>query len=251
MVYVVGMGEMGAIFARAFLKAGHAVVPVLRDQSIDEQIKATSIAPKRIVVAVGEADLGPMLDAIPEKYRDRVVLIQNELLPQSWERHGYAAPTVMSVWFEKKAGQDYKVIIPSPAYGPQADWLANCFSILNIPVQVLSSSEQLLEELIIKNLYILTANICGLQVATTVGKLWSEHEAFARLIVKDVLKIQSALVGKELDEDRLIRGMINAFDGDPDHKCLGRTASQRLERAIKIAEQFKIDVPHLKSILEE
>ena len=41
---------------------------------------------------------------MPESWRDRVGLVQNELLPPDWEVHGIVDPTVVAVWFMKKAG---------------------------------------------------------------------------------------------------------------------------------------------------
>ncbi len=59
-------------------------------------------APALVLVAVGEADLHPVLEKIPTAWRDCLALLQNELLPRDWEAHGLQEPTVISVWFEKK-----------------------------------------------------------------------------------------------------------------------------------------------------
>ena len=87
-----------------------------------------------------------MLQNIPANWRDRLILLQNELLPDDWIKYGYDNPTVISAWFEKKKGQDTKVIIPSPAYGPNAGLLETALGSIDIPVQILDDSKALLFE---------------------------------------------------------------------------------------------------------
>jgi hypothetical protein len=42
--------------------------------------------------------------------------------------------------------------------------------------------------------------------------------------------------------------MLAAFDGDPEHKCMGRSAPARLARAIRQADEAGLDVPRLREI---
>ncbi|MBT8438632.1 MAG: hypothetical protein KJO91_02815, partial [Gammaproteobacteria bacterium] len=170
-VVVIGMGEMGSVFARGFLRSGHPVYPVTRDVNIDE-LANQIMDPLLVLVAVGEAALQDVLKTIPAAWTDRLVLLQNELLPRDWA--DYPESTVISVWFEKKKGQDSKVILSSPAYGKMADALKQAMASIEIPVRVLENDEQLLFELVVKNLYILTSNIAGLKTGGTVGELWSD-----------------------------------------------------------------------------
>ena len=116
-VVIIGIGEMGGVFARDYLRAGHPVYPVTRKTNI-EQLAQTLDKPAVVVVAVGEADLQPTLEKLPESWKDCLLLLQNELLPGDYAE--LSGTTVISVWFEKKPGQDAKVIIPSPAHGPRA-----------------------------------------------------------------------------------------------------------------------------------
>ena len=104
-IALVGVGEMGGVFARGFLRAGHPVYPVTRE--MDMAAAAVAVPdPALVLVAVAEGDLHAVLSELPERWRDRVGLLQNELLPRDWQRHGLENPTVISVWFEKKKGQD-------------------------------------------------------------------------------------------------------------------------------------------------
>jgi len=175
-------------------------------------------------------------------------LLQNELLPRDWEQHGLAQPTVISVWFEKKPGQEAKVLIPSPVYGPQANILAAALAAIHIPARVLENKSELLFELVVKNVYIVTTNCAGLVTGGNVSELWSEHRELAEGVAREVISIQETLAGRSFDADALIRGMLAAFDGDPDHKCMGRSAAARLTRALQQAATAGLDVPHLREI---
>jgi len=48
-----------------------------------------------------------------------------------------------------------------------------------------------------------------------VAQLWAQHEVFARQVANEVIDIQDALTGVHHDRDKLIAGMLEAFDGDP------------------------------------
>jgi len=176
-----------------------------------------------------------------------VVLLQNELLPADWLRHGLT-PTVISVWFEKKKGQDSKVIMPSPVYGKHAQHVADALASIDISCQVLSSEDELLNELVIKNVYILTTNISGLAVGGNVGQLWQQHQALTTDVANDVIRLQEALTGKSLDNAVLINGMVDAFNGDTEHMCMGRSAPSRLQRALSLADECGLTLPHLQRI---
>ena len=247
-VVVIGLGEMGSVFARGLLKLGHPVFPVNRDSKI-RKLAAALPAPRLVLIAVGEKDLAPVLQTIPKAWRDRLVLLQNELLPNDYKH--LRDVTVISVWFEKKRGQDSKVIVPSPAFGPRAKLLAKALATLDIPVRVLDRKRDLLFELVVKNLYILTTNIAGLRTGGTVGELWSKHQSTARAVANEVIGLQEALTGKQFDHEALIAGMVRAFHGDPEHSCTGRSARERLKRALTNAERLGIETPTLDAIAAE
>ncbi len=246
-VVLIGIGEMGGVFARGFLRGAHPVFPVTRGLDPGE-VAAAVPAPALALVAVAEKDLHPVLRRLPAAWRGRVGLLQNELLPRDWRAHDLERPTVISVWFEKKRGQDVKVIVPSPVHGPGAPLIAGALATLDIPVRVLANEAELEFELVRKNLYILTTNIAGLEVDGTVGELWLQHRALAMEVAADVLAIQEALVGHALPRERLIEAMVAAFDGDPQHRCLGRSAPERLRRALEQASAAGVEAPTLARI---
>jgi hypothetical protein len=247
-VVLIGVGEMGGVFARGLLRLGHPVYPVTRATPMEE-VAAAVPTPALALVAVAEADLQSVLRDLPGTWRDCAGLLQNELLPGDWS--SLQNPTVISVWFEKKKGQDAKVVIPSPVFGPGAELLADALSVLDIPTRLLASPEQLLFELIVKNLYILTTNIAGLRVGGTVAELWDRHQDFASAVVEDVIVLQEVLTGRTLDRPALIEAMLEAFRGDPDHRCMGRSAPARLARALARAKAHGLHLPVLDEIARE
>jgi len=250
-IVIIGMGEMAGVFARGFLRLGHPVYPVTRDMSI-ATVAAELPSPALVLVAVGEADLHPTLEQIPTLWLDKLGLLQNELLPRDWHAHDLADPTVISVWFEKKKGMDYKVLIPSPVFGPAAELIAAALGTIDIPTTIPATTDELCYELVRKNVYILTTNIAGLQAGGNVSELWQNHQQLARDVANDVMQLQAWLTNvSDVDRERLINGMLEAFDGDPEHGCMGRSAPGRLARALELAEKAGIDVPTLQRISNE
>lgn len=245
-VIVVGIGEIGSVFARGFLRCGYPVVPVTRDMDMAD-VSVEIPDPELVVIAVAEADLHPVLSTVPDGWKDRLVLLQNELLPKDWQQYSLE-PTVISVWFEKKKGMDSKVIIPSPVYGRHAQQVADALASIDIATRQLGSSDQLLHELVLKNVYILTTNIAGLKVGGNVGELWARHQEIARDVAAEVVRLQEKLTDSELDTEALIGDMVTAFDGDLDHGCMGRSAPARLERAMALAADYEMELPTLKAI---
>jgi hypothetical protein len=244
-IVVIGMGEMGELFARGFLKRGHPVFPILRGMPLQDSA-ARIPTPALVIAAVGEDDLDPLLADMPAVWRTRLALLQNELVPNDWQRHGIEDPTVIVVWFDKKKGRPFVAVLPTPVAGPSAALVVDALTAIQVPSYPIPR-EELLYQLIRKNLYILTINIAGLRLppGTTVSQLWERHRPLAESVATEILSLQEWLAGSELPRERLIDGMLEGFAGDPHHICTGRTAQQRLRRALRVAESAGIAVPEL------
>ncbi len=249
-VVVIGLGQLGRVMAGGFLRTGHTLVPVNRGDDMDI-VAARAPEPELVLVAVAEPDLHTVLRNLPPNWRGRLGLLQNELLPRDWLAHHISDPTVISVWFEKKKGTDAKPLLSSPVHGPEADRLAAALDAIELPARVVRDGEQMLWELIRKNLYILTTNIAGLVVGGDVGGLWERHRDLAEAVALDVLDLQEALTGRELDRLDLLEGMLEAFAADPAHGCAGRSAPARLRRALEHADTAGLAVPVLRRIAAE
>lgn len=246
-IIIIGMGELGSVFSTGFLKLGHTLQGITRNQSI-QQVAAQTPNPLAVLVAVGEADLQNILKTLPQNWLDKLILIQNELLPNDWLSNSVHNPTVVSVWFEKKSGTPAKVVQPSIVYGPQATLVQNALDTLNLPCRTLEQPSQLAFELVLKNLYILTSNIAGLVVGGTVGQLIDKHAELLNHLADEVIQIQTHLTGKTQDAPLLKQALIKAFQADPNHQCMGRSAPARLNRALAIAKQGKLNLPKLQEI---
>lgn len=244
-IVLIGIGEIGGVMAKGFLRLGFSVHPVVR--TTDTQQLARRIPqPELVIVAVGENALDEMLARMPDSWRTRLCLLQNELLPGDWE--GVDSPTVISIWFEKKPATEAKVIIPSPVYGPKSELICRALDKVDIPTSVLTDETALLFQLVLKNLYILTTNIAGLRTGGSVGELWQQHRSFARQIAEEVITLQQALTRQSFDQEALIAAMVKAFEGDPQHQCMGRSAPARLQRALVHADRLSLDLPLLREL---
>jgi ketopantoate reductase len=246
-VVMIGLGQLGRVFAGGLLRTGHTVVPVTREDDVDE-VAARYPEPDLVMVSVAENDLHPVLSSLPEAWKESVGLLQNELLPRDWQAHGIESPTVVSVWFEKKKGADAKPLISSPVYGPEAQRLVQALESIDLPAHTLPDSDSLAWELVRKNLYILTTNIAGLDTGGTVGALWANHRELAEVVANEILDVQDWLTGKAYARPPLMGGMLEAFEADPDHGCSGRSAPARLRRALNQADAAGLSVPTLREI---
>lgn len=248
-IVIIGIGQMGGVLARAFLSAGHPVYPILRSTPVAHVVEKVP-DPAFVLVAVGMKDLHPMLDELPRKWHDRLGLLQNELLPRDWKAHGIRNPTVLVIWFEKKYRRPLKPLIPSPVFGPQAQLVTQSLQALSIPTRILEDGPELTRQLVLKNLYILTANIAGLVVDQTIGKLIQEHTMLVSAVFDDVLALQESLTGQSFDHTQMWEEVRQIFTAFPEQVAQGRSARERLQRAIHVAGEFGIAVPQLRSISE-
>jgi hypothetical protein len=247
MLVIWGLGQLGGTFAHGLLRLGYSVRPITRSTNA-QSVAAEIPTPKLVLVAVGEDDLAPVLSQLPHAWRGRVALLQNELVPHSWQAHGIADPSVCIVWFEKKAHSALRVVLPSVCYGPSAQLLNDALHALAIPVRIIAQPAELHFELALKNLYVLTINCAGLRVDADVGTLWSDHREATMAIASDLIELQGALIGAPLDKTRLMRELERAIVADPRHVSKGRTAPARLVRCLAHADRLGLDLPALRRL---
>lgn len=248
-IVIIGVGQMGGVFARGFLRIGHPVFPVLRETPV-ERAAGQVPDPELVLVAVAEGDLQVVLRQIPERWSDRVGLLQNELLPRHWQEHGIEDPTVIVVWFEKKSRSPVTPLIASPVHGPHATLVAEALTALDIPTTIVEDYEELVSALVMKNLYILTVNIAGLQGADTVGGLLEQDAELTRAVFADVLRLQEALTDSRFEESRIWAEFVEIVRADPDHGSKGRSAPERLRRALTQAKVNGLNFVTLSKIAD-
>ena len=246
-IVIIGIGELASIFARGFLHSGHPVYPIVRGMDLEQESQRIP-SPKLVLVMVQENNLDSLLKTLPKVWKDKVGLVQNELLPRDWRIHQIDNPTVTVVWFEKKKNLELINILQSPTLGPNASIISNALQAVDIPAPILESEQELLYELVRKTVYILTVNIAGLINNCTVGELWEQHQLLAIEIAEDVILIQESLIGTQLPHKKLINGMVEAIRDCPHRYCQGRSALARLQRALSYAEDRQLIVPKLLEI---
>ncbi len=248
-IVVIGMGELGSVFARGFLRLGYPVQGITRNTST-QSIANNLPSPEAVLIAVGEADIHQAIADCPIEWQDKIILIQNELLPRDWEDSTLIQPTVISVWFEKKKGMDSKILLPSPVFGRHASLVLKALKSLDLKAVQLNSMTELSYELIRKNLYILTTNIAGLVGGGTVQSLKDNHQAVMNEVASEILDIQDYLTEQKNNRTSLMTGLLEAINADPEHKCMGRSAPTRLIRALKFADKANLKVPKLREIAQ-
>ena len=248
-IVIVGIGELGGVFARAFLRKGYPVYPVTRSMTISDQAEVLP-QPEIVLVAVAEKDFKAVMETLPAEWRQRTALLQNELLPRDWKAYDIIEPTVISVWFEKKKGREYHVLIPSRIHGPKAGLIAEALDEIEIPCKILSGEDELVYELVFKNVFVLTINIAGmiLEEGTTTETLWTQHEELARAVADEVIDVQEWLTQAEFQRKKLIDGLAECVYGDPHHRCRGRAAQGRLTSLLDIADEAGLQVPRIRDI---
>lgn len=243
-VVVVGLGQLGTFFAEALLRLGHPVIPLLRRSAFQE---AESVAedPELVIVAVGEDDLRGVLEALPEKWHDRVLLLQNELRPVAWTP--VSNPTVCIVWFERKQSARPTVVLPSVLSGPKSELVKTALEEMDIPSRVVPR-EELDAELCLKNLYVLGLNFAGLELGGAAGDLMGPHELSFRPLFEELLTIEEALFGHSFDKESAWSNLKEAILAEPAHATRGRTALRRLERTLAHAERLGLRAPLLEGL---
>jgi hypothetical protein len=246
-VVIWGMGQLGAVFATGLLELGYRVTPVTRQKPVADVIGSVP-EPAAVIVAVGEASLPEVLSRVPESWQGRLVLVQNELLPYVWEPYSSEAPTVVVVWFEKKKGTVVRSVQSTRVFGPNSALIQSCLDRVVVPCDVLPSFERLCFELVLKNVYILTINAAGLAQEGDVGTLWQEQRGLMESVAREAVAIEQRLLGAPIDVSQALAGLEAAILADPRHVTRGRTAPERLRRALERARGFGIEVPTLEGI---
>ena len=248
-IVIIGIGELASVFAKAFLRNGYPVYPITRAMNMADEAENLP-EPQLVLVAVAETDFHNVMQTIAARWRTKLALLQNELLPRDWLAHGIDDPTVISVWFEKKKGMDYNVLRPSPVYGAAAGLIAESLARIEIACKILRTADDLAFELVLKNVFVFTINIAGLilEKGTTTSMLWQQHEKLARAVANDIITLQESAAAQSFSRDRLIEGLVEGINGDPNHKCKGRSAPGRLVRALEMADQGGIDIPAIRDI---
>ena len=259
-VIIWGLGELAGVFAHGLLRVGKRVVPVRREDN-PREVASEVPAPECVLVAVGEADLDGVLAAVPPAWKDRVVLVQNELTPDRWMSSGLVDPTLAVVWFEKKSGRSVKVLQDTKVAGPLGPLVVRALVEVQIGASPVKRSD-FVSELAKKNAWILTLNIGGLLVEqrqrsgpVTAGDLLGTHHESIAALARELIEVQArhlepAMEGPVFDSEALHRAVFDLFRAHPDQLAVGRSAPERLARAVQNARRHDVHAPVLFGMAE-
>ena len=252
-IIVIGMGELGSLFSNGFLRLGIPIIPILRSDNIKD---FETITPILVLIAVDIQDLNKVLDDVPKSWWNVIVLLQNELLPGNWNHLSIPFPSIVVVWLEKKK-QSLKIRSFSPeiVYSPNkdlGDLIELCLNKQNIPTLRVAMEDEILIEMVQKNLFNLTMNVMGLYLGenSTFNDLLNDKNYEIRnLVARECLSLQKAqLKDLKLSENEMITKMWNYMSLVPEMKCQGRYAKARLDRAISTSKKYGIEVTQLEKI---
>ncbi|MEW5848194.1 MAG: hypothetical protein AB2A00_05240 [Myxococcota bacterium] len=245
---VVGLGQLGQLYAGGALKLGIRVTPVVRTTP---RPLALSALPGHtpILVAVGEDALGGVLEEIPAARRDHVVLLQNELFPSVWRAHGVRSPTVLIPWLSRKKGRPLEVARPTLAYGPHAGLFAAVHGALDLPCEVTTETARMEDGLVAKYTFIITINALGVQEDLTLGAWLRKDPARVDVLAAEAHALGQAQLGRPVPRDDVLRQAREAMAALPDYPARGRTARARIERAVAVAQQRGVHVTELHALV--
>jgi hypothetical protein len=246
---VVGVGELGGVFARGLLRIGHTVIPARRGDDLVRVFEEHADA-EVVIVSVPEDALGGVLDVLPPSLVSRAVLVQNDLRPRTWTERGVSDPSVAVVWFEKKPGREAKAIVPTVLFGDAATTCAEALSSLTLPTEVATDEAARDEALAIKNVYIVTTNLLGIGRGGTTGELLANDELDWRDAAREVLAVEELLFESAFDEARVLEGVRAAMAADSSHVCAGRTARARAEKFFARARELSIATTTLDRLVK-
>lgn len=244
---LIGVGELGALYGAAALRAGLRVTPVLRSTIIEDVWKGTP-ARTPILIAVGEADLEPVLQSLPAARKRDAILLQNELFPSRWKRHG-VEPTVMIPWLLRKRGQPELVARPTPVYGQYTALAADLHRALGLDIQPLHSEAELAQALVDKYTFILTVNALGLLGDVNLGEWAAREPARIVALAREAAALGQALCEHPIDVETSVRATQQGLQAMAPMRARGRSASERVRRAVAQAEAFGLEIPELRGVL--
>lgn len=255
-IIVIGMGELGSLFSNGFLRLGIPIIPILRSDNIKD---FETITPILVLIAIDIKDLNTVLKEIPKSWWSLIVLMQNELLPGNWNHLNIPFPSIIVVWLEKKnQNLNIRSFSKEIVYSPNkelGDLIECCLNKLNIPTLRVATEEEILIEMVQKNLFNLTMNVMGLYLGknSTFNEILDDKNYEIRnLVAKECLSLQqSQLKNIKLSENEMITKMWNFMSFVPEMKCQGRYAKARLDRAILTAKKYNIEVTQLEKIKTE
>jgi hypothetical protein len=246
---VFGLGELGQLYGAAALRAGMRVTPITRG-SDPARVLAGLAADVPILIAVGESAIDEILGSLPEERASAPIVLQNDLFPSRWERHGLH-PTVLVAWLLKKRGTPLTVARPSPVYGPHQALMLQLHELLGVPSVALTTDAQLRQALVEKYAFILGINALGVLRDRTLAGWLQEDPVRVQALADEAATLGAALCEIEVDRAACARAVDEALRALGTMSARGRTAPERVRRALAQARERGLSLPELERAARE
>ena len=244
---VIGLGNLGRLYAGGWLRAGYAVHPIGRRTDARAVLNGL---PERtpLLCAVGEASLANAVEAVPPARRGDLIFVQNELFPEDLQRLGTPDATIAVVWTLVKAGFPLILGRRLAVTGPQEEAFAEACAALEHPVL---AGAPIGWECATKYAFIVAMNALGLLRADTLGAWLADDPERVEALIADACRVALARIGApETDLARAVAEVAEGVEGFRALPCRGRSSAARVARALNTAETLGIHIPALRDAAE-
>ncbi len=244
---VVGPGQLGQWFKDGAARAGRRVVEIGRATDVDAALGDVA-AGAPVLLATGEDDLPGALLRVPASRRGDVVLVQNELFPQTLRTLRVDTATIVVFWSSIKPGKPLHRGRRTAVLGPHADVVVEIHRQHGHDLVVLPDAATLAGELAAKYAFILAVNALGLVVDRTVGAWLAEEPRLVDDVVAEALALGTALSGARLDPGAGRAAVLEEMRLVASMAARGRTAADRTRRAAASARACSVPLPMLAAM---
>lgn len=245
---VYGLGELGQLYGAAALRAGLRVTPITRQS--DPQAVLAEVGPEvPILVAVGEKALDEVLAGLGPERSHGLILLQNELFPRQFQ--GLPTPTVFVPWLLKKRGMPLLIARDTPVFGRFAVLVHELHAALALPTSELTSEEALHQALIEKYAFIVTINALGVLRDRTLAMWLQEDPHLVQALAAETAGLGSALCGAPVDLAACLRAVKQAMHALGAIAARGRSAPERVARALAEGARLGIALPELARVAQQ
>jgi len=245
---VYGLGELGQLYGAAALRAGLRVTPITRG-SDPRSVLAGAAPDLPILVAVGESALAEVLGSLEPSRTGSLILLQNELFPSHFQALG--TPTVFVPWLLKKRGMPLMVARATPVHGRFAALVCELHAALDLPSLELTSEAALAQALIEKYAFIITINALGVLRDRTLAMWLQEDPHRVDALASEAAALGATLCGAPVDLAACLRTVKQAMQALGSIAARGRSAPERVARALAEAARLGLTLPELTRVAHE
>jgi len=228
-ITILGMGQIGRVFARAAEQKGRKVSPITR-------AGGAPAADGPVVAAVGEDDLDSVANGLDVALGPRLCFVQNGLVQEAVARFGRVGRGLLH--FNADAAGKVRVLEPSVFGGPFGDDLAALLDSAGIPSRYEPDPERFRIEEIRKMLWSTVPSVLAARRGVTVGALEaSELESLTR----ECVAVAGVYLGVQPDIGEMIASVRRMQAALPDYK--GSARGQRYRNALLCKLGRRLGVP--------